>query len=78
MEKVQTPAVNRARAALINFKKHSDSLDAYFDSSEPSNRVSADTENPNKADKDFKKLIEGDVWPSKSPGLRKNTNRRNK
>lgn len=76
----ENPAVaNRSTASFINFKKHSDCLDDYFVDGEPSNRVSADTDNPNKADKAFKQMVEGNVMPNrKNGGVKSQINRRNK
>lgn len=79
-ERENPPTVNRARAALINFKRHSDSLDDYFVDSEPSNRVKAESDGTsNKADISFEQLVEGNVMPNrKNGGVKSQTNRRNK
>jgi hypothetical protein len=79
-EREDPKAVSRVDVKFKNFKNHSDNLDDYFDSSEPSNRVKAESDGTcNKADISFRQLVEGDTFPNyKNSGLRKNVDRRYK
>jgi hypothetical protein len=80
-EKFQPKTESRVDIKFQNFKKHSDNLDDYFDSEEPSNRVKAgfDDTPKSKADLSFEQLVNGKTFPNyKNSGLRKNENRRYK
>lgn len=79
-EKVPTAPKSHTDIEFKDFKKHSDDLNDYFDSSEPTNRVKAESDGTqNKADISFKQMVEGKTFPNyKNSGLRKNVDRRNK
>jgi hypothetical protein len=77
-ERESPKAVSRVDVKFETFKKHSDNLDDYFDSEEPSNRVKAESDGThNKADISFRQMVDGDTFPNyKNSGLRKNVDRR--
>jgi hypothetical protein len=79
-EKFQPKTESRVDIKFQNFKKHSDNLDEYFDSEEPTNRVKAESDGTHsKADISFEQLVNGKTFPNyKNSGLRKNENRRYK
>jgi hypothetical protein len=79
-EKQETKAVSRVDIKFQNFKRHSDDLNDYFDSEEPTNRVKAESDGTkNKADISFEQMVKGETFPNyKNAGLRKNVDRRYK
>lgn len=78
-EKQATPAKSRLGGNFRDMKVHSDDIRDFKVDSEPSFRMLADTDSPNKADRDLKKLIEDNVMPSRrNAGLKKQENRRYK
>jgi hypothetical protein len=79
-EKQETKAASRVDIKFKNFKVHSEDLNSYFDSDEPTNRVKAESDGTqNKADIAFRQMVDGDTFPNyKNAGLRKNVDRRYK
>lgn len=79
-EKFQPKTESRIDIKFQNFKRHSDDLNDYFDSEEPTNRVKAESDGTqNKADIAFRQMVDGDTFPNyKNAGLRKNVDRRYK
>lgn len=79
-EKTMPATISRMASNFKNFKPHSDQLSVFFEDSEPSNRVKADSDGTsNKADVAFKQLVEGNVMPNRrNGGVKEQKNRRNK
>jgi hypothetical protein len=78
-EKQATPSKSRLGGAFKDMRIHSDDIRSFRVDSEPSFRMLADTESPNKADRDLKKLIEDNVMPARrNAGLKPQVNRRYK
>jgi hypothetical protein len=78
-EKVPTPSRSRLGGSFKDMKIHSDDIRAFKVDDEPSFRMLADTDSPNKADRDLKKLIEDNVMTARrNAGLKKQENRRYK
>jgi len=78
-EKEEPPKTNAIKVKFRDFKVHSDNFKEYFEDAEPSFRMNADTEKPNRADIDFKKLVENKNFPSyDNAGLKKQEDRRYK
>jgi hypothetical protein len=79
-DKFQPKTESRVDVKFKNFKVHSENLNDYFDSDEPTNRVKAESDGTkNKADVSFEQMVKGETFPNyKNAGLRKNVDRRYK